>query len=370
MPQIIPCHLRLPAGFRVGTRGVNLEEAGPILPSDTLFAALVDCARRAGMDATAFVERFKHDPPPFKLTSAFPRAGELRFYPMPADVLASLPRAERAKRGKSLKRVQFISEGVLRRLQGGEPATMLLFPEDADAAPKAGGSAVLQSGAVWLMLDERAQLPASMQLSDKQLAGLHRQIVWKASISPRVTVSRSTNESAIFHSGRIVYAEGCGLWFGAWFADGAFSAELKHLLSLLQHDGLGGERSAGYGAFTFDVKPTIAWPDAPPNSSALLLSRYSPRESELEDVRHAASAYVLAPVAGWLRSPDGAAQRRKRVTMIEAGSVIHQRQPLAGKLADVTPAFNDPAGQLPHKVYRNGHALAIGWPAQKEPTPA
>jgi hypothetical protein len=74
----------------------------------------------------------------------------------------------------------------------------------------------------------------------------------------------------------------------------------------------------------------------------------------------------LAPVAGWLRSPDGAAQRRKRVMMIEAGSVIHQREPLSGDLADVTPEFKNPAGQLPHRVYRSGLALTIGWPSQKE----
>ncbi len=50
MPQIIPCHLSFVSGFRVGTRGINLEEASPVLPSDTLFAALVDMCppRRPG----------------------------------------------------------------------------------------------------------------------------------------------------------------------------------------------------------------------------------------------------------------------------------------------------------------------------------
>jgi CRISPR-associated protein Csm4 len=365
MPQIIPCHLQFPAGFRAGSRGVNLEEAEPVLPSDTLFGALIDCARRTGRYATAFVERFKHAPP-FRITSAFPRAGDVRFYPMPAGVFAQINAEERISRGKSLKRIQFVSEGVLQRLIKGEPAANLLFPASAGDKPRKGGGASLQDGALWLMLDEMERLPSPMRLPDVRLVGLRRQVVWSRVIMPRVTVSRLTQESAIFHSARIAFGAGCGLWFGASFATEAAREEMLGLLSMLQHDGLGGERSAGYGAFTFEVKPAITFHDATPNGSAFLLSRFHPLASELDDVRHPASAYALAPVAGWLRSPDGAAQRRKRVMMIEAGSVIHQREPLSGDLADVTPEFKNPAGQLPHRVYRSGLALTIGWPSQKE----
>jgi len=50
MTTLIPYSLAFRGGLHVGTRGVNLEESGAVLPADTLFAALLHAWRRAGRD--------------------------------------------------------------------------------------------------------------------------------------------------------------------------------------------------------------------------------------------------------------------------------------------------------------------------------
>ncbi|MEI7470455.1 MAG: hypothetical protein WCL57_19815, partial [Chloroflexota bacterium] len=210
MPEIIPYHLNLVNGFRVGTRGINLEEASPSIPSDSLFSALVDCVSRLGQNATHFVEQFNSNPP-FLLTSVFPRVGSIRLYPMPIGLLSQFNPNDRETHGKALKKIKFISEGVLLRLLNGDAPSTFLFPK-ADDVPTVG--AALQRGEIWILLNETAQMPKSLQLSGEKRIALFKQQVWQRDVVPRVTVSRETQQSQIFHTGRITFAAGCGLWFG------------------------------------------------------------------------------------------------------------------------------------------------------------
>jgi CRISPR/Cas system CSM-associated protein Csm4 (group 5 of RAMP superfamily) len=76
------------------------------------------------------------------------------------------------------------------------------------------------------------------------------------------------------------------------------------------------------------------------------------------------AAYRIASVAGWLRSPDGPAQRRKRIHLLEEGSLIPMSKNVAGDLVDVAPDYgrNEESSpdRLPHPVYRAGFAVAAG----------
>lgn len=361
MPSLIPYHLSFRGGFRVGTRGVNLEEAGPKLPSDTLFSALVDAARRSGEDAGAFVERFRDDPPCL-LTSGFPRAGSLRFYPLPLSLIGSLPESVRQRRGKKLKAVRYISEGVLILLLQGRPPSDLLFPERPEDAPTTG--AALQNGEFWMLVGEVDKLPAAMQFRGDKARALVRQQVWSKTNVNRVTVSRITQQSQIYVVGRVSFAPECGLWFGLAVREQGIQRQLDSLLARLQDDGLGGERTSGYGTFLMERQAAIMLPDGVPSGLSMLLSRYHPNDEEISvALAHQDAAYELVSVAGWLRSPDGAPQRRKEVVMLEAGSVVALPHAPAGQIVDVTPEFDNPTGALPHRVYRNGYGLAIAWPS-------
>jgi CRISPR-associated protein Csm4 len=75
------------------------------------------------------------------------------------------------------------------------------------------------------------------------------------------------------------------------------------------------------------------------------------------------SAYALTAVAGWMRSWDGAAQRRKRLWLVEEGSVVRVvGDGPWGDVVNVRPDYDSEAesGGLPHPVWRYGLALPVG----------
>ncbi len=377
MPELQPYHLAFRGGLHIGTRGVNLEEAGAHIPSDTLFAALLDVWRRAGGDVAAFAAPFVRDPPdpPFLLTSAFPFAGGVRFYPMPADLSRLFTTETIRARGKSLKRIGYLSEALLLKALSGAPLDGDLYPEKEHAEPQRG--VALQGGAFWLTPDEIDALPKDLQRAPGKRHALRHLKVAERERVPRVTVDRVSSGSTIYHAGRLTFTPDCGLWFGvAWLKPAAqmapagpgYGEALDRALRMLADEGLGGERASGYGAFTLaEDGSAVRLPDPAASEAAVLLSRYHPRPAELPGALTCPGvAYRLAAVGGWLRSPDGAAQRRKRLTLVEAGSLVCPPAYPAGDVTDVRPAYGNPAGDLPHPVYRYGLALAAGWPRWKE----
>lgn len=368
MPTLHPYALTFRGGLRIGTRGANQEATGLVLPSDTLFAALVDCHRRRGMDVGSWLAPFlgASPEPPFLLTSAFPYAGEVRFYPPPAELRRFLSADALKGRGKQLKRVKFISEGLLLRALAGQKLDGLLFPEREGEEPT--GGAGLQGGALWLSAAEIERLPAEMRRPAGKRHALAGLALWKESILPHVTIDRVTSASTVFQSGRITFAPGCGLWFGVEWraADAAGAGEtyaeaLRAALGMLEHDGLGADRSTGGGAFSVDEMPAVELPAPRPGAPAYLLNRYHPRPAELPGaLAHPGCAYRLSAVGGWVNTIDGAAQRRKRVQMVAEGSLVAPPAWPAGDLAEVAPRYDTGQGGLPHPVYRCGLALAAG----------
>ena len=92
----------------------------------------------------------------------------------------------------------------------------------------------------------------------------------------------------------------------------------------------------------------------------MTLARYSPTLAELQaGVLGADAAYELVDVGGWLWTPTGAAQRRKRTRLLEVGSVLVANGPVVGRLVDARPEY-EKIGAPPHPVYRSGVALTIG----------
>ena len=87
MPKLTRYRLTFQSGLHLSTDGLALEEHGVQIPSDTLFAALVSQWQRNDGDVDAFMQPFigESPQPPFLLTSAFPFAGQVAFYPAPVD---------------------------------------------------------------------------------------------------------------------------------------------------------------------------------------------------------------------------------------------------------------------------------------------
>lgn len=353
--RIIP---RPGGGFHFGREGLDQEVSAESFPSDSLFAALVAAfiSVEGSDNAAAFMEPFlTAEAPqdvPFRLSSLFPRAGNLPLFPMPR-VRVNLNALEDRTRGKMLKKIAYVSPGILRHLLH-EDAVDRFLPADT------GGSdgLMLQDGKVWITREEQKLLPETC----RKLAApdLREWTIWKNGTAPRVTIDRSSNSSTIFQVGRTVFNEGCGLWLLADVTQ--YLDFLEYILDLLGDQGLGGERSAGYGGFSVEPFDVPGLPALSQGDRAMTLSRYNPTEGEIAAGvlgRHA--SYELVDVGGWLASPSGSAQRRKRVRMIEAGSILEATHPIVGRVVDVRPEY-DLSGAPDHPVYRSGLALLVGMP--------
>jgi CRISPR-associated protein Csm4 len=324
--------------------GVEREAALAWAPADTLFGALVSAWAVLGQDVTAMLAGFRAGKPPFILTSAFPRAGTVRFYPRPwlYHYPANLFERER----KRTKRLQWISEGVLERLVAGES----LAGEGED-------DNFIQGSAIWLTRAEQASLPKSIKQDENGR-------VWGYQSAPRVTVDRADSHSNLFHTGRVNFAPECGLWFGVRFLsdDPAWPEQVKTALAYLADAGLGGLRSTGHGAFTWawERKDIPAAPQA--GSLALTLSRYAPRDAdELQAtlLGKASTAYRLVTVGGWCRDDQLHPWRRRSVCMVTEGSLLAwDERATAGHLVNVTPEGVGVFGDA-HRVWRYGYAFPV-----------
>lgn len=385
MPHLQPVALDFPHGLHIGARGVNLEEAGVDIPSDTLFSALVDTWSRTGGDPDLWSRPFRNGEPPFLLTSAFPFAGKVRFYPAPVDLRLLLPpdRPEETV-DKPLKRVRYLSEGLLRRALSGQglPEFLPELDEQSGKPAEVQYAVRLQEDALCLLPEEADLLPDRLRLNargnKRSLRLFKRQNVWQSERTPRVTVDRINSSSNIFHAGRTRFAPGCGLWFGVQWrspetpvADQgglSYRDALEQSLAFLGEEGIGGERNAGYGAFTPSWGEEFHLRDPRPGSVAWLLSRYLPAPAEipqcLNDFR---AAYKLVRVGGWARALGGADQRRKQVQLLTAGSlIVWPSSSPVGAIANLRPHYTESAGDFPHPVYRSGLAVAVGLKDRQE----
>jgi CRISPR-associated protein Csm4 len=363
MPQLTIYHLTFPHGLHIGTGGVeSVEESLEYVPSDTLFAAMLDAWRHLGNNVQALLP--DDGDPAFRVTSAFPFAGGVRFYPKPIDLreLFTPNRLRELGAGKNIKKIRYLSERLIERARTGE------FLDDELKQDKEGEWACkysLQGGALWLSQSEMALLPESIRYYHEKVNGedkkkerpveaVLRQKVYESQTAPRVTVDRISSASNLFQSERVLFNEGCGLWFGAV----GQIEDLSYILSSLRDTGLGGERTAGYGHFTHEPKGTLSL--AAPPTYAYLLSRWHPKSDEANLLKSINSAYELEVVEGWLRTPDNAAaQRRKRMWLVAEGSLIDGNP--QGNAPDVKPEYPDCQEVFPHGVYRPGFALALDW---------
>ena len=329
-------------GFHFGQHGLGQEKTSLTMPSDSLFAALV--ARLVALEGKQAVERFTapfcSGDPPFVLSSTFPFAGQVRFFPPP---VRSGQGGSSATSAKQLKKVKFVSEDLFRQLLAGA-ALVELYP----------AAAALQNGAVLVSQAELTKLPPAIRQQGKP--------VWANEIRPRVTLGRAAQNSTAFATGRVSYAPGCGMWFGVrWLRSEAGLPELlATVLRELGDAGLGAERNAGFGACQIEPAGELELPQAT-GKPWLNLSRYLPRPDELSALKDPRAAYTLVNVGGWLDSPVLRGQRRRPVNLITAGSVLGPLERQApGQVVDVRPSYAADPDPLKHPVLRCGLALAVG----------
>lgn len=350
MEHIFRLKLRTP--LHIGKTGIGREGTLGHIPSDTLFGALVmTWSQLRDVDLNSRLEGFRAGRPPFLLTSAFPFAGNVRLYPVPAFE-PNLSSRMRFELGKKLKKVAYISEGILDRWLRGIPL------DDALSEPLPGGtktiSNLIHGERVWVTTEERRQIAASLKLPADEPHALR---LWSEGVTPHVVVGRADNRSNLYHTGRLYFAPQCGLWFGVRGASDTWIKELERDLTLLADSGTGGLRSSGHGAFEWDRWPSVPKFSAPsPEGYGLLLSRTAPTPAQVTVMLDPKASYRLTTVGGWCGNDGEEPRKRRRVRLLAEGSVVRWTDEPMGQLVDVNPVGAD---GLAHPVYRYGYALAV-----------
>lgn len=335
-----------PSGLHIGRHGIGQERSADTFASDSLFSAVVSvlAERLSAEEFAAFIEPFQSGNPPFVLSSAFPYAGSVRFYPVPHAVIGKDPGKTEAKqlRTKDLKKIRFVSEVIFRQLLKGKS---LADVYDHDA---------IYDGQFLVSKTEQNKLPGQVRNRKMKIVQVDER--------PRVTIDRIDSKSTLFFTGAARFAPDCGLWFAIHWLDqeAIFSKLLKEAFSLLSDTGIGGDRSSGYGHITIGKK---SWEEielpAPEDGHWVSLSRYLPRPDEMESLTAASASYRLETVGGWLQSPHQAAERRRSLHMLSEGSVLGAvPADVCGQMADVRPVYGDL--QFAHPVWRSGYALGVG----------
>jgi len=346
--------------LRIGERGVGLEVTRPYVPADTLFSALCMAWRDFFSEQDMLNDILHRYTPqsspgsaPFFLTSAFPYAGSVRFFPKP---LAHLPQVTIADdSAKAYKRVRFVSETVFHKLLNAEAVHF----DDGSCG---------NDGQVWLSCSgsTKNQPPDPLSLQSFWDAESNDYIFWRVNIRPRVTLDRVNSASMIWHIGGVHFRENAGLWFAVDFrtTDASFQNKFVSCLRLLGDTGLGSERGGGYGLFQFSHQ-LESLPSAANANSFLTLTPFCPKDTaELKSLTQGPAAYELITRRGWIGSPKGSTLRRKTIWMFSEGSVFSSSasQP-PGTLVDVTPEMwktGNVAADARHDVFRYGYGFPIG----------
>lgn len=321
--------------FHFGKQGLGQEETRVTFPSDSLFAALI--ARLALLEGDAavkkFIEPFCEGRPPFVITSTFPFAEDIFFFPVPLASLIVKKELSKEIKFKSLKKVKYVSEKIYRQLIAGK--SLIEFAQERET--------------FWALPEEK--------IPEK---------IWMEERRPRVTIERDTNKSTLYFTGSVTFAKNCGLWFGIrWLdEDDALKSQVMNLLADLGEAGLGAERSAGMGKADIKSESSLELPNPSSTGAWTSLSRYLPRDDkrEMNAFQDSQAAYNIERVGGWLDSHTKRGQRRRPVNMLTEGAVLGAAgSETPGRVEDVAPKYGGDEDHQGHPVYRSGIALAVGF---------
>lgn len=309
---IVKMKFKGPAHFGNKEKTYNFTEQ--IAHSDTIFSGIINCMGLLyGKDEVdQVINEFIISQPPFKISSAFLHWRGEYFVPRPYSLnFTSIMDYKKAAKIKFL------------------PLDFLMKLTEADFQLLNQDFHVSQEGVLY-----------SKGRAESFLKNMER---------PRVTLDRYSSCSEIYYASNCYFKEDAGLWFFLDILDASLEGKIMASLKLLGDEGLGGERTYGMGLFEADIDKAPELKPLKADAYLLLSLLYPGRD---EKVAEKAVSYGLTERAGYVYSPCGMSERKKKVRMFNEGSVFAVEP--SGSVADVTPA-----GFGNHKVLRYGLAYSI-----------
>ncbi len=167
-----------------------------------------------------------------------------------------------------------------------------------------------------------------------------------------------------FNVGRLWFSPGSGCFFLYQVENEDWGRWLTSALDLLQHEGLGTDRTVGYGHFEYAKdEVSIEMPD--PSGYWLALGLYLPKEPQdlkptLENER---TRWSLVKRGGWISTEGLQTYRKKSLYFFEEGSIFYwphiQTQGLLrhGIRANIAPESTPKP--IPHPIWRAGQTLFL-----------
>ncbi|WP_314026262.1 type III-A CRISPR-associated RAMP protein Csm4 [Olsenella uli] len=175
--------------------------------------------------------------------------------------------------------------------------------------------------------------------------------IGSATVRTKVNLTHERKPDAEpYHIGSFTYNQGAGMYF---IVDGGYS--LEPILEQLQYSGVGGERSSGYGRFTFTTENFAEFNAGAGFDASLyvLLSTSTPRDSELSDRLLNSARYKLIRRGGFVESTTHHAvpQKKRDLYLFAAGSTFSST--FNGDIFDVNATSGG------HPVYRYAKAMLM-----------
>jgi CRISPR-associated protein Csm4 len=312
-------------------RADDLRDMELLPRSDTLAAAVISIwAQLRPNEATTVATA-----PPFAVSSAlpmFPRANAWQvLLPMPIGLAEAMPGLQPSQR-KPLRQARFADTAILRDL------VRLSLPQNP----------LIVSGC-WFAKEPGFDIPESL---------------WTETSRPRLAVNRLGDgplEGLLYEFGAVHFDECLRLGIAVAFRDKDAQQNFETALRLLGDEGLGADRSSGYGRFEVEDRQAFS-PDLG-QGMRMTLSLLHPTRSEIADgLLDPPARYDTTIRGGWVTSAGAETLRRKAVRMITEGSVVRTRESTCGDCVRVLDRESAPG--LHHDVYRSGVAVTvpIAWP--------
>ena len=173
--------------------------------------------------------------------------------------------------------------------------------------------------------------------------------------SPSLTAVIPEEEPKPYRVASYCFNEDCGLYICVRYEEVESLQLFETLLDALSYSGIGGERSCGYGRFTFkgeEMPDSLAERFEGNYQTYMALSSCMASEEELDDVV-ADACFQLKKRSGFVDSGIHGNQnlRKKDYYMFCAGSCFKKK--FYGEVADVSRIGS-------HPVYRYAKAMLIG----------